>query len=277
MLKNKKFIIILIITIALVIAFPLVIDWLIIGNSFPSNVSNSDWVGFLGGYIGAIIGAVVSLIGIIITIRYTNEQNKMDRELQVRPYCSIRYVHDNKLVGTKKILGTLPIGCEPKSNNGPRYESIVYIKNIGLGPAIEFSFEVDEIDDGREHYLILMQRTPDSINNAVNLLQPGEEAAIPIIIYFNFDPVKAEDIEIHDELDDFFKYSIKPSVMSKYKNFDIVLTIKYCDMFKNEFSQKVILCSNMHMEITKDGKASHLCDINLKETTLPEKTKKRKY
>lgn len=82
--------------------FPLVIDWLIIGNSFPSNVSNSDWVGFLGGYIGAIIGAVVSLIGIIITIRYTNEQNKMDRELQVRPYCSIRYVHDNKLVGTKK-------------------------------------------------------------------------------------------------------------------------------------------------------------------------------
>lgn len=153
----------------------------------------------------------------------------------------------------------------------------MYIKNIGLGPAIEFSFEVDEIDDGREHYPILMQRTPDSINNAVNLLQPGEEAAIPIIIYFNFDPVKAEDIEIHDELDDFFKYSIKPSVMSKYKNFDIVLTIKYCDMFKNEFSQKVILCSNMHMEITKDGKASHLCDINLKETTLPEKTKKRKY
>lgn len=277
MLKNKKIIIILIITITLVIAFPLVIDWLIIGNSFPSNVSNSDWVGFLGGYIGAIIGAVVSLIGIIITIRYTSEQNKIDRELQVRPYCSIRYVQDNKLVGTKKILGTLPIGCEPKSNNGPGYESIVYIKNIGLGPAIEFSFEVDEIDDGREHYLILMQRTPDYINNAVNLLQPGEEAAIPIIIYFNFDPVKAEDIEIHDELDGLFKYSIKPSVMSKYKNIDIVLTIKYCDMFKNEFSQKVILCSNMHMEITKDGKASHLCDINLKETTLSEKIKKRKY
>lgn len=54
-LNNKKIIIILIITIALVIVFPLVIDWLIIGNSFPGNVSNSDWVVFFGGYIGAII------------------------------------------------------------------------------------------------------------------------------------------------------------------------------------------------------------------------------
>ena len=103
------------------IALPLAIDWLIIGNSFPSNISNSDWVGFLGGYIGAIIGAVVSLVGIVITIRYTNEQNREDRELQVRPYCTIRYVPTPKTVSTKQELGCLMLGCEPKENEYQKY------------------------------------------------------------------------------------------------------------------------------------------------------------
>ncbi|MBQ3165673.1 MAG: hypothetical protein IJC02_14280 [Lachnospiraceae bacterium] len=275
-MKSKKGLIIVIASLIFIVLLPLAIDWLIIGNEFPSNIGNSDWVGFFGGYIGAIIGAVVSLIGIIITIRYTNEQNKRDRELQVRPYCSIRYVYDDKLVGTKKILGTLPIGCEPQSNNGPRYDSIIYIKNVGLGPAIEFDFEIDEIDDGREHYPILMQRTPETMNNAVRLLQPGEEAALPILIYFNFDPVSPKDV-IKDENLPIFAYSVKHSVMTKYKNFEIVITVKYSDMFENEFSQKIVLSSNMHMKITEDGKASHLCDIYLKETTLPIKTKARNF
>lgn len=80
-MKVKKVFIILIVSLICIIMLPLAIDWLIIGNEFPSNIDNSDWVGFFGDYIGAIIGAVVSLIGIIITIRYTNEQNKRDREL----------------------------------------------------------------------------------------------------------------------------------------------------------------------------------------------------
>lgn len=31
----------------------------------------------------------------------------------------------------------------------------------------------------------------------------------------------------------------------------------------------------MRIEITKDGNASHLCDINLIETTVPIRTKER--
>jgi hypothetical protein len=257
------------------IALPLAIDWLIIGNSFPSNISNSDWVGFLGGYIGAIIGAVVSLVGIVITIRYTNEQNREDRELQVRPYCMIRYVPTPKTISTKKELGCFMLGCEPKENNGPRYQSVIYIKNIGLGPAIEFEFDVDDIDDGREHYPILPQRTSETANNAVNLLQPGEEAIIPVSIWFNFDPIKEEDLEIIEDAP-LGKYHIKHNVLSKYKNFDIIITVKYCDMYQNEYSQKVKLSSNMHASITQEGKAKHLCDINLKETTVPVKIGKRK-
>lgn len=275
MFRNKKSLVISIISLIFIISIPLIMDWLIIANDIPSNISNPDWVDFLGGYIGAIIGAIVSLIGIIITIRYTNGQNKRDRELQVRPYCSIRYVLDNKVVGTKRFLGTLPIGCEPQSNNGPRYDSIIYIKNIGLGPAIEFGFDVDEINDGREHYPIFMQSTPDIMNNTVNLLQPGEEAALPILIYFNFDPVKDEDIEKHEERE-LLQYEVKSSIMNKYKNFDIVITVKYCDMFQNMFIQKIILSSNMYMERTSEGKTSHLCELNLKEITLPVKAKGHK-
>ena len=74
-----------------VVALPLIIDWLIIGNSFPSNISNSDWVGFFGGYIGSIMGCFISLIGIIWTISFTREQNRADRELQIRPLFDIRF------------------------------------------------------------------------------------------------------------------------------------------------------------------------------------------
>jgi len=258
---------------ALIVAFllPLAIDWFIIGNAFPSNITNSDWVSFFGGYIGALIGAVVSLSGIIITIRYTNEQNKKDRELQVRPYCAIRYVHDNTLRGTNKIIAELPIGCEPRENGGPKYSSIIYIKNIGLGPAVEFDFNLDEIDDGRDHYPIFMQRNADTSNRSVNLLQPGEEAAFPIYIVFNFDKITEDDFIDMGE-DGPFRYTVKHEVMQKYKNFDIVIHIKYHDMFENTYYQKVTLSSNMHVGGRMDKKqAEHLCDINLKEITTPVK------
>ena len=262
------------ISVIAVFLLPLAIDWFIIGNSFPSNISNSDWVSFFGGYIGALIGAVVSLIGIIITIRYTNEQNKKDRELQVRPYCAIRYVHDNKLRGTNKVIAELPIGCEPKDNNGPEYSSILYIKNIGLGPAIEFEFNIDDMNDGRDHYPILIQRDSDTSNRAVNLLQPGEEAAFPIHIFFNFDKITENDfIDFGEE--GLFRYTVKHEVMQKYKNFNIVIHMKYHDMFNNTYYQKITLSSNMHVGGKfNEKKAEHMCDVNLKEITTPVKIAK---
>lgn len=261
--------------ILLIVFIPLAMDWLIIGNSFPSNIDNADWVGFLGGYIGSIIGAAVSLVGIVITIRYTNEQNQKDRELQVRPYCSIRYVAEPKTLTTRKQLGCLMIGCEPQENGGPRYSSVIYIKNIGMGPAIEFQFDVDDIDDGREHYLVLQQRTPETANNAVNLLQAGEEAIIPINIWFNFDPITSDDIEIIED-DPLGKYHIKPTVLRKYRNFTIHITVRYCDIYQNEYSQEITLASNMSALISHDGKAEHKCDVGIRETTTPIKIGKRK-
>lgn len=272
--RKSQITVIITLSIIVILGLPIAIDWLIIGNNIPSNIANSDWVGFFGGYIGALIGALVSLVGIIITIRYTNEQNKKDRELQIRPYCSIRHVHEERLIGTNKIISELPIGCQPQENNGPRYVSILYLKNIGLGPAVEFKFNVDEIDDGREHYPILMQRNSDTSNRFVNLLQPGEEAALPIYIYFNFDPIREENFIELDE-SDLFKYTLKHEVMQKYKNFHIVIHVKYYDMYQNQYYQKITLSSNMRVEgKINEKQANHLCDINLKDVTTPIKIEK---
>ena len=73
-MKRWIIFILIILSILLVFGIPLAVDWLIIANDVPSNISNSDWVGFLGSYIGAIIGGVVSLIGIGVTIRFTKQQ-----------------------------------------------------------------------------------------------------------------------------------------------------------------------------------------------------------
>lgn len=273
-MTTKRVITIICIATLTIILIPLLVDWVIVGNDLPSNISNPDWVNFLGGYIGALIGAAVSLGGIVITIRYTNEQNTKERELQVRPYCAIRYVATSKAVTTRKELGCLMLGCEPQANNGPAYRSVIYIKNIGLGPAIEFEFDVDDIDDGRKHYPILEQRTPETANNAVNLLQPGDEAIIPINIWFNFDHITDEDLEnVDDPL--FGEPCVKHNVMNKYKNFDISITVKYCDMYQNEYAQKITLSSNMQVTKPSGGKWRHTCDIYLKETTTPFKLGKR--
>jgi hypothetical protein len=114
------------------------------------------------------------------------------------------------------------------------------------------------------------------MNNAVNHLQPGEEAMIPVSIWFNFDPITEADIAFGED-DPWRKFHIiNHEVLSKYKNFDIIITVKYCDIYQNEYAQKITLSADMRVSMTKEGKAKHLCDVNLDETTTPVKMGKRK-
>jgi len=48
-----------------------------------SNISNSDWVSFLGSYIRSLIGAGVSVVGIFMTIKFSEKQSKNDREFMI--------------------------------------------------------------------------------------------------------------------------------------------------------------------------------------------------
>lgn len=68
------------------------------------------------------------------------------------------------------------------------------------------------------------------------------------------------------------RYDIKPKVLSKYKNFNIVIHIKYHDMYQTLYTQRIILSSNMYVSGKMNEKqAEHRCDLNLTEVTAPIK------
>lgn len=154
-MKRKKLISIISIIVCIV---PLVVDWCILGNDFPSNLTNSEWASFFGGYIGALVGGLISLVGIVWTIKFTREQNQKDRELQVKPYCTIKFQNTEKFSCTDKSLGYYTLGFEPKDNGGPELNGMILITNYGVGPAVDCRMEIEPIETNREQYIILSQK-----------------------------------------------------------------------------------------------------------------------
>ena len=79
-MKNAKKVLLFVIV---MIGVPVFIDWVIFGNTFPSNIDNQAWAGFLGSYFGG----VATLIAVFITISDNNKK----LELQKKP----RKPHEN--------------------------------------------------------------------------------------------------------------------------------------------------------------------------------------
>lgn len=267
-MKNKIIIALIVISVLLVFAIPLIIDWLIIGNSITSNISNSDWVSFLGGYVGAIIGALVSLGGIVATIKFTATQSQKDREEQIKPYCVIRYIQnyrsDDKEV---KSLGQVYLEFVQNKSPHPSYIFYIFIRNVGLGPAVNFDFSLKKIDAGRKFYKTINKRLPYS-SHEVDSLQSGEEGLISFCIDACLDPIDKENI-IEESPGN---YSLKTCVEEKYKDFDIIINISYEDMYHNKFSQKITLHTEVEIILSVDyGTAEYAYRFSLKDVTPPTK------
>ena len=142
----------IILSILLIVGIPLSVDWIIVANDIPSNISNTDWVGFLGSYIGAIIGGIVSLIGIGATVRFTKQQIALSQgqfteqnRLNNQPILEfeITSVLDNK------DDETITLHCEYSLENEDDYQEAVIelgIHNIGLGAALDIKYGI-ELDD----------------------------------------------------------------------------------------------------------------------------------
>ena len=81
-------------------------------NSFPTPVSNSDWLGYIANIIGAFLGALTSGIVLLLTIRHSDKQHKENIRVKYLPYISLI----------------------SNGNNGVDFN--IKIKNIGSGPAI---------------------------------------------------------------------------------------------------------------------------------------------
>lgn len=265
---QKKFWFFIVSSIIAVVALPLIMDWLIIGNSFPSNISNSDWVGFFGGYIGALIGSIISLLGILWTIKFTREQNRADRELQIRPYLDIRYVPStNKLVGKASWLGYVMIN-EYNNNEAELQETergLLYLKNIGNGPATNINVDV-LVENIKVEYRAKFNNQNTQVTS--NSVQHGEEGALSFMILSDSIAPSKDDL-IWDEDNRFADWNhVKFQMPSGY---DIRIVLYYNDLLGNAFAQELKFKATYEMGYDKEKGGKYHCSLHLAEIGVPEK------
>lgn len=70
----------------LAIVIPIIIDLLIFGNSFTSNIDNASQAGFLGSFWEVIIGGGCTCWAVIIQKHYADEQRLIDEIVVISPY-----------------------------------------------------------------------------------------------------------------------------------------------------------------------------------------------
>ena len=123
-----------------IVAFlsPIILDLFVFGNSFPSNLDNANWAGFLGSFWGAIIGAGCTWWAVVMQKRYADEQRCDDAIVGIRPY----------------IVAVNPI----YTKSSKEIELFFDVQNIGLNSACDIEIyarnydrndELIEIDSGK--------------------------------------------------------------------------------------------------------------------------------
>lgn len=265
---NKKMWPFIIGSLIIIILLPLIIDWLVIGNDFPSNISNTDWVGFFGGYVGALIGSIVSLFGILWTINFTREQNRADRELQIRPYLDIRCVpFSNKIAEKVSWLGYVTIN--EYNNNEAELQDVgrglLYLKNVGNGPATNIDIEVFVENIKVKHSARFNNQNTKVTSNSI---QQGEESTISFMI-LNNGIAPSKDELIWDK-----EYGIASWDHTKFQipcAYNIRIILSYNDLLGNRFTQELKFNTTYGMNYDKENGGRYCCDLHLVEIGVPQK------
>lgn len=250
------------------------IDYLIIGNNIYSNISNSDWVSFLGGYVGTIIGCIVSLIGILWTIDFTREQNRADRELQIRPVLDTRCTfalpnsYDNNWLGYVTVMKKTD-GENFSENTKAAGTGILYLKNVGNGSAININAQASVIGKESEYSAFFSTKNDKVTTNSIS---PNETAALSLDVYSSQSAPSEADITwdpIHNRpIYDQLKYKIPGS-------YEVKVIISYNDLLMNEFSEEFVFTTSFYMYAEKGQPAKYHCDVNLKKKSTPVIVKKK--
>ncbi|VYU47400.1 hypothetical protein [Clostridium tertium] len=248
MSNRKKIIIgIAIIIVTVVIIIPLVIDYLVIGNNIPSNISNSEWVGFLGSYVGAIVGSLATLIGIFITINFTKKQAELDREnsreilnqdikfareqaqedrrLSVMPYLQLS-LNKNK-IAEEHDMNILYVIDEDYN----KYSlATLTIKNIGVGSVFNFSIKNICFNDIKIGYSL--EGNEDAI------LQVDKHWNLLIDLRFKLEELS---LDLFDKLPNGSSSITNYSIPSRYSNKGgrLKFTIEYSDILQNKYYKEV--------------------------------------
>lgn len=254
---NRKYIKYAILALILIIIVPLGIDFLIIGNKFPSNLSNSDWVVFLGSYIGSIIGSLATLVGILITIKFTRDQTIKDREIVLKQTVDARNfilkqsIEDRRLsiapyLKFTMLKNTLPdskhdmtILYVPDDNENTYANATITIKNVGIGPLL--NFKVFNITYNSE----IINMTIDGRND---VLEKNSEWLMMIDIRLRLDEIKNDRL-IKVSRCSSEKYRPSPECPQSTV---LIFTIGYEDLIGNKYEQDIKITIDIACE-SKDG------------------------
>lgn len=264
--KRKKVILIAItVFIIIVIGVPLFIDWIIIGNSFPSNIDNSDWVDFLGGYIGTVLGGCISLIGIYWTINFTREENRADREMSIRPAFDI-YAHHLSEVKENwlgYILATIQDGnMEDYYSSGTVF---LRIKNVGVGPALNIDFRTS-IQGVDCDYSVFFRNNNEKVTT--NALMSGEQAEVTIEILNCKKAPKKQEFQLKNR-----DHDVNELIKVLPSNFQLDIELIYEDLLSNWFVQKMSFKAYYMIKTNDTDNTKISCDINMIEIGEVQKYK----
>ena len=233
-MKKYPFLLILSI-IVLIVLIPIGLDHLIIGNDIYSNISNSDWVSFLGSYIGSIIGAGVSIVGIFMTIKFSEKQSKNDRDFMI------------EMNREERRLSIAPLLlCQTDNKNNHEYESrfifdldgeksntpfnvMIVITNVGIGDAVDFELNFITYNE---------QTIGQGLRTEFFKKNKTMRVSIDLSVYLIELPEDIDDI-IGDPTDNKVDYAALKKY--QYAGHKIIMEIKYKDLIGNTYCQEVDL------------------------------------
>ena len=250
----------------LIIGIPLFIDWLIIGNKFPSNITNTEWVSFWGGYAGAILGGIVSLIGIYCTIRFTREENRSDREMQIKPVFDIYCRHLSEVKENWLGYVTITIYDGDICDCNRTGAAFLRVKNVGIGPALNIVFKPSV---SKQKCEVSARFNNQNEMVTTNALMPGEQAGITLDVANCRKSPKKEEFEQKNRNHD---ARVLQEILPENFVFDIDFI--YEDLLTNWYVQRMTFKVSYMLNMDKTENTRISCDINLINLEDPKRTKK---
>ena len=159
------------------IGTPLFLEFCIFRNNFPSVLDNGEWASFLGSFLGG----VVSLVGIFITIRFTQAENKKERELMYKPYIRVKKC---KPTNNQVYIPISTVGTHVM--DGKNCSIAIRIENVGLGPILGFEIQGFDYIRPNGEKIRPIEYVPEGFL--------GKEDVLELLFEFNLD-IHDEDLE----------------------------------------------------------------------------------
>jgi len=203
--------------------FPLLTGILV---SFPSPINldqNNEWISFFGSFFGGAL----TLAGVIITIKYSQNQFDENQRKGIKPYITVthstcEFYNDSSIIGLAY--------CANEENNRLLYFNEIEIngnyENIGLGPAINIAIYNISIGERK-----IKNPTNQSASLKINSI------SIYKILLYNISLSKNQ---LSNRFLDYYNtFFFTKNTLSKPPELNIEFDFVYEDMLGNKYKQHV--------------------------------------